>query len=120
VRLIDLYFDEDVMQHGLVFALRSHGVTLTTAAEASFLNRADFEHLIRAADGGHVLYSFNMRDYCRLHEEWMQAGREHAGIILAPQKQFSIGEQLRRLMQLRACLSAEDMRNRLEFLTNWE
>jgi hypothetical protein len=120
VRLIAIYFDEDVIQRGLIFALRSHDVMLTTAAEASFLKRPDVEHLIRAADSGHVLYSFNMGDYCRLHEEWMQAGREHAGIILAPQKQFSIGEQLRRLMRLRARLSAEDMRNRLEFLTYWE
>jgi hypothetical protein len=43
-----------------------------------------------------VLYSFNIRDYSVLHEQWIASGREHSGIILASQQRYSIGEQLRR------------------------
>lgn len=72
-----------------------------------------------AAERGCVLYSHNTSDFHRLHAEWTRAGREHAGMILAPQQRFSVGEQLRRILRIGATASAEDMRNRIEFLGNW-
>jgi hypothetical protein len=80
----------------------------------------DERQLAYAADCACVLYSHNASDFFRLHAEWVAAGREHAGIILAPQQQYSIGEQLRRVLRIRARISAEGMRNRIEFLTNWD
>jgi hypothetical protein len=50
----------------------------------------------------------------------MYDGRDHAGIIAAPQQTFSIGGQMRRLMRIRAALSADQMTNRIEFLTTWD
>lgn len=44
-------------------------------------------------------------------------GESHAGIIVA--KQASVGEIVRRFLRLAAALSAEDMENRLEYLSNW-
>jgi hypothetical protein len=44
--------------------------------------------------------------------------REHAGLILTPQQRYPVGEQARRVLRLLAALSAEKMRNRLEFLAN--
>jgi hypothetical protein len=119
VRLIQFYLDEDAMDSGLVTALRSQGVTLITAGEVNLANYADLEHLTYASACGCVLYSFNASDYCRLHEEWIDQGRKHAGIIAAPQQTFSIGEQMRRLLRIRAALSADEMVNRIEFLTAW-
>ncbi len=49
----------------------------------------------------------------------MAAGRVHSGIILAQQKRYSIGEQIRRLVRLIGSLTAEAMRNREEFLSGW-
>ena len=66
------------------------------------------------------LDSFNVRDYCRLHAEFLVQGRSHAGIILAKQQQYSVGEQMRRLLKLIATKPAEQMTNELEFLGNWE
>ncbi len=43
----------------------------------------------------------------------------HAGIILARQRQYSVGEQMRRLLKLVGAMSAEDMQDRLEFLSDW-
>ncbi len=66
-----------------------------------------------------VLYTFNVRDLQRIHTEWMEAGRDHAGMILAQQQRYSVGEQLLRILSLRAAITAAGMRNRAEFLSNW-
>jgi len=48
--------------------------------------------------------------------DWLSGGRSHCGLILAPQKRYSVGEQVRRLVHLIGTLSAEKMRDREEFL----
>jgi len=45
--------------------------------------------------------------------------RECAGMMLAPQQRFSVGEQLRRILRLRASATMSSMRNQIEFLSNW-
>jgi hypothetical protein len=67
-----------------------------------------------------VLYSFNVRDFYRLHTAFLAQGKAHAGIILAPQQCCAVGEQMRRLLRLIAAKSAEDMQNQVEFLSAWE
>jgi hypothetical protein len=63
------------------------------------IRRKDEDHL-SLATAKRVLYSFNIRDYHEIHTEWTSSGRSHAGIILAQQKRYSIGEQIRRLVRL--------------------
>jgi len=62
---------------------------------------------------------FNLSDFHPLRPLRLRAGREHGGIILAPQQRFSVGEQLRRVLRLRAAVSADGMRSPVEFLANW-
>jgi hypothetical protein len=57
-------------------------------------------------------------DFCRLHFQWIAEQKAHAGIALA-QQQFPVGEQPRRLVKLASGLPAEEMNNRLEFLSVW-
>jgi hypothetical protein len=45
--------------------------------------------------------------------------RPHAGIIVAPQQRYAVGEELRRLLRLIGTVSAEEMQNRVEFLSAW-
>jgi len=47
----------------------------------------------------------------------MKKGKHHGGIIVA--KQISIGELVKRLLRLASTLSPEDMKDRLEYLSNW-
>ncbi|MGH7135311.1 MAG: hypothetical protein ACREHD_06195 [Pirellulales bacterium] len=61
--------------------------------------------------------SFNVGDFVRLHGEWLRSGRHHAGLVVSEQR--PLGETLRRLLNLAAAFGAEDMCDRLEFLTNW-
>ena len=87
--------------------------------DAGLMRKSDDQHLVYAAEHGCVIYTFNASDSYRLHTEWIGGGREHAGIILGQQQRFSVGEQLRRILLIRAAASAESMRNRVEFLSNW-
>ena len=41
-------------------------------------------------------------------------------MILAPQQRFSVGEQLRRILRLRAKATEATMRSHAEFLSNWD
>lgn len=47
----------------------------------------------------------------------MEKGLSHKGVIVA--KQIFIGEIVKRLLCLAAKLMAEDMEDRLEYLSNW-
>jgi hypothetical protein len=116
---IQIYVDEDAMDSDLVAALRSRGVTVITALDAGLIEKPDELQLIFATEQGCVLYTFNVSDFHRLHTLWVRAGREHAGIILAPQQRYSVGEQLRRILRLRATITSARMRNQVEFLANW-
>jgi hypothetical protein len=119
VNQIKIYFDEDAMHIRLVTALRSRGVTVVTVIDACMAEKTDEEQLAFATEQECVLYTFNVSDFFRLHTQWISAGREHAGIILAPQQRFSVGEQLHRILRLRASSTMSSMRNQIEFLSNW-
>lgn len=108
------------MDSDLVAALRSRGVTVITPFDAGLIGKPDDVQLTFAASAGCVLYTFNVSDFYRLHTKWALAGLQHGGMILAPQQRFSVGEQLRRLLHIRATATAASMRNRVEFLGNWE
>jgi uncharacterized ferritin-like protein (DUF455 family) len=77
------------MSHAVVRGLRARGVDVITALEEGMIERDDQEHL------------------------------EHAGLILARQQQFTLGEQLRRLLRLIAKVPADQIKNRVEFLGAW-
>ena len=83
------------------------------------IRRKDEDHLSLATVQGRVLYSFNVADFHEIHTVWMATGRVHCGIILAQQKRYSIGEQIRRLIRLIGSLTDQAMKNREEFLSRW-
>jgi hypothetical protein len=113
---IRLYVDEDASEHSVVKALRNRGIDVITALDAGMSGAADEAHLAFAISQGRIIYSLNVGHFCRLHGEFLAQNRDHSGIILIPKQRYSIGEKVRRLMQLIDSSSAEEMRNRLEFL----
>ena len=114
-----LYLDEDSMRRSLVFGLRARNVDVLTASEAEMINCTDEDHLATATASGRLSYTFNVADYCVLHQAWISQRRFHAGIVVAPQQRYSTGEELRRLVRLVGSLTADQMRNRIEFLSAW-
>ena len=114
-----LYCDEDSMRHALIVALRKRGVDVTTALEAGMTEEPDEVQLAYAAKAQRAIYSSNIGDFCNLHSQWRAEGKSHAGIILVRQQQLSIGEQVRRLIKLITAVSSDEMKDRLEFLSQW-
>jgi len=114
--MMALYLDEDSMTDSLIQALRARGIDVLTALEAGMLGRSDVEQLDYAMQQGRVLFTFNRGDFYRLHTRYLTEGKSHVGIILASQQRYSIGEQLRQLLELIATKSMEDMQNSVEFL----
>lgn len=116
---IRLYLDEDTVNRALLRALRTRGVDIESVLDANRTGYSDLEQLEYAAAHERVLYSYNVGDFQRLHWQFIESQRPHSGIILVPQQRYSVGEQLRRILSLVSSLSAENMQNRLEFLSNW-
>ena len=116
---ISIYLDEDSQSSSLVQTLLTRGVDVITARQAAMLKRSDAEQLEWAAAHGRVLFSSNIGDFYGLHTSLLAQGRSHAGIILAQQQHYSVGDLMRRLLKLIASKSAEEMQNQVEFLSAW-
>ncbi len=111
------YVDEDAMRISFVEALRKAGLDVETVADADRLGISDSNQLRWAAERGRVLYTFNVKDFSLLHAQWLTQGNSHAGIVVVPRQHYSLGDQLRGLMELTNSHSAEDMVNQLIYLS---
>lgn len=105
--------------HALVRALRDRGVDLATSSEAGFNEAADETQLAHATQENRVLLTYNAADFCRLHHDTISEGRHHAGIVIAEQQKFPVGEMMQKVLRLRTTLDTTTMRDRLEFLNRW-
>ena len=113
---IRFFTDEDV--YGSVAeALRRAGYDAVSTPEVGRLRESDESQLDWAAIEGRVLVTFNVGHFAGQHTQWLHRGLHHAGIIVSLQR--PIGELVRRLLHLASTLEAEDMRDRLEFLSDW-
>jgi hypothetical protein len=78
----------------------------------------DEQHLEFATREGRVLVGANQSDFMMLHRETVTAGNCHAEIVIASQSP-GFGERIRRLVRLAAAVGEEEMRDRIEFLSDW-
>jgi predicted nuclease of predicted toxin-antitoxin system len=114
-----LYIDEDFMDEDFVQALRTRNVDVLTVADVGMLHRSDEEQLDWAIVNNRVIFSFNTRDFYKLHTTRLEQDLSHGGIILAPQQRYGIGDLMRGVLRLINSVSAEKMRGQVEFLSNW-
>jgi len=108
-----LFLDEDV-HATLAAALRKRGHDAVLALEEKRLGLSDESQLNFATQENRCLVTFNVGDFVRLHNRWMDAGHEHAGIIVS--KQLPVGEMLRRLLALLQKENSDSMRGQVRFL----
>jgi predicted nuclease of predicted toxin-antitoxin system len=80
-----LYTDED-MSALVATLLRSRGLDVTTVPEQATLGKTDSEQLEFAASLGRCIVTHNRLDFERLHLQFLEADKEHCGIIVVPQK----------------------------------
>lgn len=100
-----IYLDEDAARRALVRALEARGMDVLTAVAAGRTGAsASLRHQ------GRALFSYNIGDYLELHSALLTEGKTHAGLILAPQQGFSIGDQVRLLLRISSERQLDDMR----------
>jgi hypothetical protein len=97
--------------------LRASGFDAVSATEAGRLSEPDPTHLEWCHKHGRAIATFNTRDFCALHKDWLVAGKRHAGIIVSDQR--PIGDLMHRVLRLARTLTAEEMVDRLEYLSDW-
>lgn len=114
---IKLYLDEDVTV-SFAQALKIRGVDALTTQEARNKGLDDINQLNFAANSGRVLFTHNKGDFARIHKIYSSQGKAHCGIVISDQ--LPVGVLLKRFMKLWFKLSAEDMNNRLEYLSSWK
>ena len=110
---IKLFLDEDV-HLALALALRRRGYDVVHAQEVGRKGKSDAEQLMYAVEHKRCVFSFNVRDFVVLHNEYARSGQEHCGILVL--KQRPIGETLRRALHALQRFSQESIGNRLEFV----
>lgn len=111
------FFTDEDLPAAIAIRLRAAGFDAVSTPEVGRRGETDPAQLSWAAAEGRVIVTFNVGDFARLHVNWLTRGKHHAGIVVAQQR--TIGDILRRLARLSATLSAEDMHDRLEYLSNW-
>ena len=114
---IKLYLDEDAQRTDLIQALRARHIDVVTVSDVDLLGQPDNVQLRYAAGERRVIFTFNRGDFFHLHTKWLSSDRHHSGIIVSDQVQT--GVVIRRLLRLIGTKSADDMRDWLEFLSNW-
>ncbi len=93
---IQIYADEDACERAVINGLRKRGIDVLTTMAAGNAGKSDEEQLEFAAAQRRCIYTFNVRDFARLHGEFLSQGRDHAGIVMIPDQRYSVGEKIRR------------------------
>lgn len=111
---IKIYTDESV-PFAVVNGLRLLEVEVQSCQEVNNRSLSDKQQLDYAYKNDFVIFTHD-DDFLRIDAEYMIQEKNHCGIIYAHQKDYSIGECIRRLKFVVDILSSEEMRNHFEFL----
>lgn len=117
MNIFKFYLNEDV-NVGLAEALKRRGFDALTVRDAKYFGLTDEEQLKFASKQKRIIITCNRKHYIQLHKEFRRRKFFHCGIIIS--EQLPVGEFLRRVLNLCSSVSTEDMRNRLEYLSQWK
>jgi len=112
---IKLYFDENVPD-AIAVAVRLRGYDVTTVRDAERKAASDIDQLRYASLQKRVLFTFNVADFVKLHDEFVANGRHHSGILLS--KQLPVGIVVKRLLKLLSRLPVDEIENNIIWLND--
>jgi hypothetical protein len=104
------HLDEHVA-NAIATALRRRGIDVSTTFEAGLLGAEDRTHIEFAKAQGRVIHTHDS-DFLALAE----SGVDHAGIAFCAPGARTIRQVIEILVLMDACLTPEEMRNRIEFI----
>lgn len=105
---IALYLDADVSRN-LASEIRVKGFDVISAKEVGNAELKDRAQLDYAIAEHRALLTHNIQDFVPLLNEYWRDGKEHFGVIGS--KQMSLGELLRRVLNLLNTVDSEEMKN---------
>jgi predicted nuclease of predicted toxin-antitoxin system len=108
--VIRFHLDENV-DRAIARGLQDRGYDVTMPVEVGLLEATDEQQLAFATSGGRVLVTHDS-DFLRMHA----AGNPHAGIVYCHPKSRTIGQIVRGLLLIAACLDSDEFVNHVEFL----
>ena len=111
---IKIYIDENV-NIAISEGLKRRGIDAFSAKESRNLGLSDEEHLKYAVKNKSVILTHD-DDFLTLADNWRKESIEHYGIIYVHRMKLTIGECIRKIEFLTKVLSAEDLKNHIEFL----
>lgn len=92
--MIKLYLDEDVHKK-IAVVLRLKGYDVISAHEVKNWGISDIQQLEYAISQGRAIFTFNSGDFSSLHDEYINIGKNHFGILLS--KQIPLSESMKLL-----------------------
>ena len=114
---LKLYLDE-MIPLDLALILRQYGYNVLTAKDAGMLGKSDSEQLEFSTSEGRAILTFNIGDFIKLHNEWIDLNRKHKGIIVSPEIKISVLIKLS--LRLLAVISNGEIDNQLRFLQEFQ
>jgi predicted nuclease of predicted toxin-antitoxin system len=114
---VSLYLDEDVRVL-LAEVLRSRGYDAGHALEFNRCGKSDEEQLAYAARRGMAILTHNVRDFVLLDKLYRAQNKNHSGIILSGQLPFN--ELLKRVLKLLSAFTADNLKNKLIWLSDFK
>ncbi len=108
--LIRYHLDESVA-NAVAHGLRHRGVDVTTAKDVGLIGATDTQHIAFALPQDRVVVSHDS-DFPRMHNQ----GVAHAGIAYCAPRQRTVGQIVNRLTDLWRTRTAEEMKDKVEFL----
>lgn len=110
---VSLYLDEDVSTL-IAELVRRRGFVTLTARDAGQRGKTDDEQLVYAAERQMAILTHNRDDFQELARQYISAGRNHSGILVAIRRQPY--EIARRVVALLDQITADEMDNQLLYI----
>jgi Domain of unknown function (DUF5615) len=113
---LKLHLDADTSIKALHLALVSKGHDVTrTPNDLMPLDASDETQLLRSTAQGRSIFTFNVRDFVVLAQQYPQ----HGGIILAAQNSWSLSDLIAALDRLLSEAEATDWVGQVDWLNRW-
>lgn len=109
-----LYMDHHVPA-AIARGLRARDLDVLTTEEDETTDWDDERPVERAESLGRVVFTQD-DDLLAIGHEWQNSGRDFAGIAYAHQLRITVGQAINDLELMAKVMTADEMRNRIEFL----
>ena len=111
---ISIYTNESVPV-AIAEGLKRRGVDARSCRDMGNYGLTDEQQLEYARENNLVMFTHD-DDFLKLSAKYMAQAREHSGLIYAHQRDYNIGECIRRIKLIVDILLPSEMKNHIEFL----